>query len=276
MRHILRPVLFRISCCLFVVAAAMTLGSTAIAVSSPLNPGSTVYNPALFPPFPFFTPNYVSGPLPANYALVTTFNVPYDYNGTLNNAFSGFVTTSVYRKTTDSTLAFTYVFNNLAPFPGAPLTDIVRATINDPTDPWSFNQATGMPFQITAAGADPISGGQSTPINGVFGGWNNGMPFDVTRSATDGGIAVEFNPLNSGTQLDSTPNDHSALIWFTTDAKRFAPTNVSFSDNGHVGTAQAYGPSNFAFPFCPEPSTFIRAILGSCGGVLAIWRGRIL
>ncbi len=205
--------------------------------------------------------------------FVTTANVPYDYNGTLNNAFSGFVTTSVYRNTTDQTLAFTYVFNNLTPFAGAPLTDIVRATINDPSDPWSFNTTTGLPFQITAAGADPNSGGHSTPINGFFGGWNNGTPFDVTRNATDDGVAVEFNPLNSGTQLDSTPNDQSALIWFTTDATHFAPTDVSFSDNGHVGTSQAYGPTNGRdVPFTPEPSTIVLLGLGGLGGAFALWR----
>ena len=209
-----------------IVALSITIlmASAASAVTGgPLTPGTTQYNPVLAVPFPFFNNFYQSGPVPANYALVTTFNVPYNYNGTLNNAFSGFVTTSVYRSSIDNTLAFTYIFNNLAPFAGAPLTDIVRATINDPTDPWSFNTATGLPFKITAAGADPNSGGQSTPINGTFGSWNNGMPFDVTRSGTDDGVAVEFNPLNSGTQLDSTPNDHSALIWLTTDAIHFAP-----------------------------------------------------
>jgi hypothetical protein len=71
----------------------------------------------------------------------------------------------------------------------------VRATINDGTDPWTK-------FAITAAGSDPNSGGHSTPINGFWGGWNNGVPFDVTRSSTDSGVAIEFNPLNSGTQLD--------------------------------------------------------------------------
>ena len=256
----------------FSIALLMATAASAVP-PTPLTPGTTEYNPVLNPPFNFFTPNYVAGPLPANYVLVTTANVPYDYNGTLNNAFSGFVTTSVYRNTTDQTLAFTYVFNNLAPFPGAPLTDIVRATINDPSDPWSFNTTTSQPFQITAAGADPNSGGHSTPINGFFGGWNNGTPFDVARSATDDGIAVEFNPLNSGTQLDSTPNDQSALIWLTTDATHFAPTDVSFSDNGHVGTSQAYGPTNGRDkPFTPEPSSIVLLGLGGLGGAFALWR----
>jgi hypothetical protein len=262
------------------------IGSTASAVPTPLDPGVTEYNPPLTPAFPFFTPNYVAGPLPANYALVTTFNVPYNYNGTLNNAFFGHVTTSVWRYNNlanpadplNGTLAFGYVFDNLTPPVPAnpPLTHIVRATINDPSDPWGHNVATGLPFKITAAGADPNSGGHSTPINGFFGSWNNGMPFDLTRSAVDSGVAIEFNPLNSGTQLNSTSNDQSAFIWFATDAIHFAPTNVSFSDNGHVGTAQAYGPSNFRPFFCPEPSTLVLAALGCCAGWFTIRRGRII
>jgi hypothetical protein len=167
-------------------------------------------------------------------------------------------------------------FNNLTPLvpPNPPLTDIVRVTINDPTHPW-FNGATNTPFTIFAAGADPNSGGHSTPINGFFGGWNNGVPFDIARSAADYGVAVEFNPLNSGTQLNSTPNDQSALIWFTTNATHFQPTNVSFSDNGRVGTAEAYAPSLRGIPR-PEPSTLVLAMIGCCAGWFAIRRGRII
>jgi hypothetical protein len=100
------------------------------------------------------------------------------------------------------------------------------------------------------------------------------MPFDLTRSATDYGVAVEFNPFSSGTQLNSTPNDQSAFIWFATDATHFAPNNVSFSDNGHVGTAQAYGPSVRGIPR-PEPSTLVLTIIGCCAGWFAVKRGRI-
>ena len=81
----------------------------------------------------------------------------------------------------------------------------MRATINDTSDPWA-------PFTILAAGSDPNSGGHSTLINGFWGGWNTGVPFDIMRSGTDFGVAIEFNPLNSGTQLNSTPNDQSALV----------------------------------------------------------------
>jgi hypothetical protein len=269
---------------LFVVAAAAAIGSTANAVPPNLNPGDTQYNPALNPPYQFFSPNYVAGPLPANYVLVTSAIVPYNYNGTLNNSFFGNVTTSVYRYENvgnpadplNNTLAFSYVFNNLTPPvpPNPPLTDIVRATINDPSHPW-FNGSNNVPFTIFAAGADPNSGGHSTPINGFFGGWNNGLPFDITRNATDYGVSIEFNPLNSGTQLNSTPNDQSALIWIATNATRFGPTNVSFSDNGHVGTTRAYAPSLFRF-ICPEPSMLFLAIIGCCAGWFAIRRGRIM
>ena len=71
--------------------------------------------------------------MPAGYSLIDSFNFPYNYNGTKDGSFFGFVTSNVYVKAdvTSGHLAFSYVFNNLSPFPGAPLTDIVRATIND-------------------------------------------------------------------------------------------------------------------------------------------------
>ncbi len=204
-----------VSCSRLLLACLALLGlaSTASAV---VGPGQTQYNPALNPPFNFFTPNYTAGPVPAQFnTLIATHNFPYNYNGTNNAAFFGFVTSNVYANNAGQ-LAFSYVFNNLAPAPSAmngfnpPLTDIVRATLNDPTDPW-------MGVLVTAIGAD--GSGHSTPVPGFFGGWANGNPFDVARSATDSGIAVEFDPLNSGTQLNSTPNDQSAVVWLTTDAQ---------------------------------------------------------
>ncbi len=254
--------------------AVLVFSSTASAVPPALNPGNTLYSPQTIPPGFFATSGYyASAPLPPQYSvLVTTFDFPYNYNGTLNNAFVGFVRSSVYMNPADKTLAFTYVLNNLTPFAGAPATDIVRATINDPSDPWQI-------FNITAAGADPNSGGHSTPINGFFGAWNNGMPFDLARSATDFGVAIELNPLNSGTQLDqpstnpASPNgDQSALVWFTTDATKFNFTNVSLSDNGHVGTGRAFAPNTVQGPFTPEPSTLVLLGLGSLGGALSVWR----
>jgi hypothetical protein len=255
---------------LSILAAAIFSAGTAHAVPPLLNPGDTQYNPALNPPFSFFTPSYISGPVPAGYWLLTSRDFPYDYAGTKDEAFSGFVRSSVYLAF-DGTLAFSYVFNNLTPPTplNPPLTDIVRATINDPSDPWG-------PFSILAAGSDPNSGGHSTPINGFFGGWNNGVPFDIVRNATDFGVAIEFSPLNSGTQLNSTPNDQSALIWFATDATKFNITNVGFSDNGHVGTAEAFSPNVIQIPLfpCPEPSALVLAILGCCGYGFAIQRVR--
>jgi hypothetical protein len=268
---------------LIVFSAALFLASTASAVPPALNPGGTLYfnNTANNAADGMFAPNYyVSGPLPANFSqfwFSQTF--PYNYNGSINNSFTGSVTSKVWRDPNTGRLAFTYVLNNLTPpFPAnPPATDIVRATINDITDPWG-------PFAITAAGSDPNSGGHSTPINGFWGGWNTGVPFDVTRSSTDFGVAIEFNPLNSGTQLDfpstnpMSPNgDQSALVWFATDATLFNTTNVSLSDNGHVGTGRAFSPSTTQIPFTPggpEPSSIVLAALGGVGGGLALWRRR--
>ena len=229
-----------------------------------VGPGQTQYNPVLNPPFNFFTPNYTAGPLPPQFnTLVATHNFAYNYNGTLNGAFFGSVTSSVWANNAGQ-LAFTYVFNNLAPAPSAinnfnpTLTDIVRATLNDPTNPW-------LGVLVTATGAD--GSGHSTSVPGFFGGWTNGNPFDVARSATDSGIAIEFNPLNSGTQLNSTPNDQSALVWLTTAATHFTITNVGLSDNGHVGTTQAFAPSTV-----PEPTTLVLATIGGCVSLIMLRR----
>jgi hypothetical protein len=244
---------------IFLVACGYSAAAYAV-----IGPGQTQYNPVLNPPFNFFTPSYTAGPLPPQFnILVATHNFAYNYNGTSNGSFFGFVTSNVYANNAGQ-LAFTYVFNNLKPpplpengfDPNPPLTDIVRATINDHTNPWAG-------VLVTATGAD--GSGHSTPVPGFFGGWANGNPFDVARSATDSGIAIEFNPLNSGTQLNSTPNDQSALVWLTTDATHFGVTNVGLSDNGHVGTGQAFAPA------VPEPATLLLAIVG-CGCLAFRWR----
>jgi hypothetical protein len=241
-----------------------------------LDPGSVQYNPVLAPSFAFFTPSYVNGPLPSAYHnLIITTNFPYNYDGQKDGSFQGFVTSSIWAND-QGQLAFTYQFNNLNPGPGSALTDIVRATINDFSDPWLYgardpvtNQPIPVPVTIFSVGSD--SSGHSTAINGLFGGWSNGNPFSVQRNATDAGISINFNPLNSGTQLDSTPNDQSAMIWFTTNAISADLTNVGLSDNGHVGVAQAYAPSLIIFP---EPSTLVLAIFAATAGLCILRRRR--
>jgi len=222
-------------------------------------------------PAGFFTPDYVSGPLPADYHhLVVSSQFPYNYNGQLDGSFYGYVTSSVWANDSGQ-LAFTYIFNNLKPPPNGnnpnpPLTDIVRATLNDPSNPW-------IPFTIMGAGSD--GSGNSTPIPGFFGSWSNGDPFRIDRAASDSSVAFNFNPFNSGTQLNSNSSttDVSALIWLTTNATRADITNVAFSDNGHVGVSKAYAPK-FNGPFGPEPSTFILAGFAALGGVMTVWRRR--
>src|SRR6266566_2653575 len=102
MRHTLRPVLFKMRRCLFVVAAAAATGSIANAIPPNLNPGDTQYNPALNPPFPFFTLPYTAGPLAAAPVFipynifVSSRDFPYNYNATKDGAFFGFVRSSVW------------------------------------------------------------------------------------------------------------------------------------------------------------------------------------
>lgn len=271
MNHLLNVFFSRPAIWLAVCAVALLSASPASAVTGgPLAPGGTQYNPYHLGAFSFLSPDYTPTSIPSDYSLVTSANVPYNYNGTTDGSFYGFVTTSVYMKTdgTDKgTLLFAYVFNNLTPPtpPNPPLTDIVKATISDPTHPWG-------PFQITSAGAD--TSGHSTAVSGFFGSWSDGTPFSIQRDATDFGVSANFNPLNSGTQLNSTPNDQSAVIWFATDATKFAATDVGLSDNGHVGTTRAYAPNLVQGPFLPEPSTLVLLALGGSCGVLTIWRRR--
>jgi hypothetical protein len=255
---------------LALLLASSGLQSTARA---DLAAGQVQYDPVLNPPYTFFTPNYVAGSVPSDYnTLVVSTTFPYNYNGQKDGSFFGFVTSSVYANNAGQ-LAFSYVFNNLKPPPSAlnnfdpnpPLTDIVRATINDPSNPW-------VGFNIFNTGSN--SSGHSTAINGFFGGWSNGDPFSIQRDGTNQSIAINFNPLNSGTQLNSSPNDQSAVIWLTTDATRFDFTNVGLSDNGHVGTAEAYAPKvNGTFP-TPEPSSLVLAAMAGLGGILLVRRKR--
>lgn len=80
---------------LIVVAAAQCFASTARVVLPPpaLNPGESLYYPSPNPAFGIFAPNfYASAPLPANYSvLLISHDFPYNYNGTKDNSFFGFV-----------------------------------------------------------------------------------------------------------------------------------------------------------------------------------------
>jgi hypothetical protein len=254
-------------------ALALVLASSALEsrARADLAPGQVQYNPALSS-YTFFTPSYGSGSLPPEFNIpVISTDFPYNYNGQKDGSFSGWVTSSIWANS-NGQLAFTYVFNNRNPAAGAPLTDIVRATINDPTNPWAAGGPPAAPFRILNLGAD--GSGQSTPVNGLFGSWSNGNPFSVQRDGTDDGISINFNPLNSGTQLNSVPNDRSALIWLTTDATRAGVTNVGLSDNGHVGTAQAYAPRVNGDIRSPEPSTLVLSVIACLGGGLLARRKR--
>lgn len=256
------------------VFLALFSGALTSHASAQLSPnGGFVYNPVLAPSFSFFTPSYISGPLPANFStLVVSTQFPYNYNGQKDGSFYGYVTSSIWQDPATQKLAFTYVFNNLKPpplpengfNPNPPLTDIVRATLNDSRNPWTA-------VNIVSAGSN--GSGNSTPVPGFFGSWGNGDPFSMERKALDQSVAFNFNPLNSGTQLNSNSaiTDVSALMWLATDDTLFTTTNVALSDNGHVGATRAYVPTVF---FGPEPSSVILAIFAGVGGAITVWLRR--
>jgi hypothetical protein len=238
---------------LLVAMTAVLLGSTsAVRAQGPLTPGKSMVNPAS--PLSAVAPIYTAGPVPPAYnILVASTMFPYTPGG----SFVGFVTSKVFANNAGQ-LAFSYTFDNLT-VPGVAGTDILRATINGPNNPW-----TGV--NIFDAGADGL--GHSTPVVGPFGSWANGNPMDIQRNAINSGIGVDFSVLSSGTELLSQSSDLSATIWLTTDAKRFAPTNVGLSDNGLVGTALGYAP-------VPEPASLFLVIAGmACAGVSVAVRGR--
>jgi PEP-CTERM motif len=243
--------------------------------SAQLAPGGTVYDPRIAAPPAGPATAYYTAPagVPAAYTLLigpTSF--PYDYilGNTTNEAYSGSVTSAVYRNGSGQ-LAFSYIFNDRVP-PDAVLTsppnfDINHVTIGNlfnglPTNSWAG-------VSILGVGAD--RGGSSTAVSGAFSpGWTDGDPFDILRSATDQGIGAFFS-LNGGTILNrgtaSAPlNNTSALIWITTNATQFRINDVGLQDSqSTVGTSQAYA------PFVPEPSTLILSGLGcilACGAAV--------
>jgi hypothetical protein len=238
----------------FAALGVAVLASSAWAVS-PLPPGKTLINPAST--LAAGSSVFELGGVPATYpSLVASSTFPYNYNGTTNGAFSGFVSSKVFADAAGE-LAFSYTFNNLNVPAGSP-SDILRATINGGTNPW-----TG--FNIFDAGADGL--GSSSATSGPFGNWSNGDPFDIQRNLINSGIGIDFSVLSSGTELLSQSSDHSATIWLTTDAKQFAPTTVGLSDNGLVGTAQGFAPATV-----PEPSTLILSMAGVAGALIQLRR----
>jgi hypothetical protein len=240
------------------IIALSALCVLASAAHANLNPGDTQYNPVLNAAL---TPKYTSSAAPeATYNIpVTTLTSNYNYvPSNANEAYFGSITTTV-RANGAGQLLFEYKLNNLQPPGNVPSTRIDRFTINDPTNPWAG-------VAITQAGAD--TSGLSTPVTtGPFGSWANGQPFSYQRDAVDQGISTNFTFGGSGTQLTSSSNDTSAVLWFTTTATHFRRTDVGLTDTGTVGTANALA------PFVPEPSTLILSALGGLlGGLVAVKR----
>ncbi len=230
------------------LALVALLASTARA---DLTPGGIQFNPAVSGFFPASYTSYAPGTTPPGYStLVVSTTFPYAYTGSGNESYAGDVVSSVY-KDASGQLAFSYVFNNL-PVTSPPTSEITRATINDPSNPWAG-------VTIFQVGAD--SSGHSTPVSGLFGSWTNGNPFQIERDGADSAISATFNVSNSGTELlQPTSNlpgpDTSAVIWVTTNAKSFRQTDVGLIDNGTVGTGNAWAPN------VPEPSTIVLVGLG--------------
>ena len=235
---------------LFILVA---LPATSWAVA-PLLPGTSLGKPGTVPPI--FPPYFTSGPAPTGpgqYSMpIASSAFPYLYTGAPNAAFLGSVTSAVWRDPITGDLLFTYQFDNLSPGPAAPVTDIVRATMDDPSHPW-------LGVGILDAGADGL--GSSTPQGVGLGGpsWADGDPFVIDRDGLFSGIDVQFGVQNRGTILLSATNDTSATIWFATDATGFGLTNVGLSDSGNTGTAMTYAPA------VPEPTSVLLLVVGLCG-----------
>ncbi|HEV2969359.1 MAG TPA: PEP-CTERM sorting domain-containing protein [Pirellulales bacterium] len=244
----LAPLALAAAIALLMLAAAPT-ASLAVA---PLAPGVSLDRPGTTPPL--FSPYYTPGPVPAQYStLLISTSFPYLFTGTPSNAFLGSVTSDVWKNPANGQLAFSYKFNNLSPGPTAPVTDIVRVTLDDPTHPWNG-------VLISDAGSD--SSGSSTPQGAALGGpsWSDGAPFVLDRDGVFAGLDAQFRDQNRGTELLSSTNDTSATFWFATSATHFGVTNVGLSDSGDTGSAHAYAPA------VPEPaSLLLLAIGGGCG-----------
>ena len=174
-------------------------------------------------------------------------------------AFTGAVTTTVYRDPGDLTLAFQYHFTNTTV--GA-VQDIIRATIGDPTFPW-------LGYVISDAGSDTTAPfGNSTAGGGTIF-WTDGDPNFLLRDPTISGegLTIQWRSASDGTVLRNSLDD-SALIWFDTNALAYQTTNVGILDSGLVSTAEGYAPLTTGA--IPEPATI--ALVGF--GLAALARRR--
>ncbi|HEV3418627.1 MAG TPA: PEP-CTERM sorting domain-containing protein [Pirellulales bacterium] len=225
--------------------------------ASPLPVGGNLDKPNTTPPNVLPAPYYTAGPVPAQYSnLLISTPFPYLFTGGPTGAFTGAVTSSVYQDPISKNLAFAYKFTNNFNATTSP-NEIVRITINDPSQPWAG-------VTISDAGADGT--GSSTPQGAIS--WTTGDPFDLDRDPSFSDPGIQFKVLSNGTQLNSssTTSDSSSTIWFATNAKSFRPTGVGLSDGGDTGTGQAYGPA------VPEPATLLLLLMGSGCGLLPIRR----
>lgn len=240
---------------LAVALCGFVTASNALA-QGPLTPSNVMQNPAAPS---FFSSDYLAGALSSYdsdaYSQLLT---PVPMISAATNSYVGATVLSwVYRDPSNGFLAFVYQFDNSSTITD----DLARATINDPSDPWT-------PFTILDAGADG-SGHSSSPGGATT--WTNGNPFYLQQDVGDFGIVVQFDFGNLGTILDS-PSDFSAPIWFATNALNFSTTGIGLSDSTAVGTATAYGPATGVLG-TPEPSTVAIALIA--GGFLAFsWRRR--
>jgi PEP-CTERM motif len=224
--------------------------------AAPLPVGGNLDKPNTTPPNALAPPYYTAGPVPALYSnLLISTPFPYLFTGGPTGAFTGTVTSSVFQDPISKNLAFAYKFTN-TPNTTSP-NEIVRITINDPSQPWAG-------VTISDAGADGT--GSSTPQGTI--NWSTGDPYDLDRDPSFSDPGIQFKVLSNGTELvsSSTRSDTSSTIWFATNAKSFRPTGVGLSDGGDTGTAQAYGPA------VPEPTTLLLLLIGSGCGLLAIRR----
>ena len=215
------------------VVAAMTGTCT---WAAPLAPGTSVdnpLNPGVVPDFTLGLPGYFTPP-----NLIATLVSPY------SGAFTGTVTSRVYRDPGDLTLAFEYYYTNTTP---GPVLDIIRSTIGDTSYPW-------LGYLITDAGSD--ESGTSTVGGGGGVNWTDGDPTFLLRdpAVSGAGLTIQWRALSDGTVLRNTTLDDSALVWFDTNAFAYQTTNVGILDSGGTSNAEGYAPRSVS-TLIPEPTT---------------------